>query len=149
MPRAATWWWLSRASPLVGPLRELFEKPENTPCRYYDGAPLQFATIARPGDALMCVLADGSDGLSARCTPLDRIDDCRLTAQPPRILSMPVAACHGWEQVAASAIPHLSNYMADNLSSRQIGYTLRTRAGQPKAEQDIARLFESCKPDQA
>ena len=131
------------------PLRELFEKPENTPCRYYDGAPLQFATIARPGDALMCVLADGSDGLSARCTPLDRIGDCRLTAQPPRILSMPVAACHGWEQVAASAIPHLSNYMADNLSSRQIGYTLRTRAGQPKAEQDIARLFESCKPDQA
>lgn len=128
------------------PLRELLEKPENTPCRYYDGAPLQFATIARGGDALLCVLADNAGGLSARCTPLDRIAESRLTGQPPRVLSMPVAACCGWEQVATSALPHLENYLSDNLSSRQVGYTLRLRAGQPQAAVEIERLMASCKP---
>lgn len=131
------------------PLRELFEKPENTLLRFWNGAPLQFATIARAGDALMGVMADSNDGLSARCTPLDRIAESRLTAQPSRVLTMPVASTIAWEQVAASAIPALSNYMCDNLSSRQIGYTLRLRAGQPKAETEINRLLDSCKPEKA
>lgn len=129
------------------PLREIFEKPENENLRYFDGAPLQFATIVRPGDALMCILADSSDGLSARCTPVDRIAECRLTSTPDRILSAPAARCLGWEQVAASAIDHLSDYMVDNLSTRQIGYTLRTRVGQAKADKEIERLFKLCRPE--
>lgn len=129
------------------PLREIFEKPENSLLRYWDGAPLEFASVARPGDGLMCVLADSNDGLSARCTLIDRIDESRLTAQPPRILSMPVAYAYRWGQVAASALPHLTNYMADNLSQRQIGYTLRTRAGMPATESIVRTLFASCKPE--
>ncbi|MDE6109985.1 MAG: hypothetical protein K2F72_06850, partial [Muribaculaceae bacterium] len=129
------------------PLREIFEKPEKTGLRYWDGAPLEFASIARPGDGLMCVLADSNDGLSARCVPIDDIEESRLTAQPPRILSMPVAYAYRWGQVAASAMPHLANYMASNLSQRQIGYTLRTRAGMPATESIVKTLFASCKPE--
>lgn len=131
------------------PLRELFEKQENTWCRFFDGADLQFATIARATDGLMCVLADSNAGLSARCTPLEHITECRLTSTPDRIISLPAAATAGWEQVATSAMPNLSAYMPDNLSTRQLGYVLRVRAGQDKAAEVISQLFNSCKPEKA
>lgn len=128
------------------PLREIFEKPENTPMRYWDGATLLFASVARPGDGLMCVFADNSDGLSARCTPIAEISDSRLTSQPARLLDMPVAGMHGCELVASSAFEQVEKFMTASLNSRQIGFTLRVRVGQDAARQEIARLFEQCKP---
>ncbi|MDE6453731.1 MAG: ATP-binding protein [Muribaculaceae bacterium] len=128
------------------PLREVLEKPENTPLRYYDGSALRFAAIGRAGDALMSVLADSNDGLSARCTPLERLDECRLGSAPDRVVGINIARVHAWELVAASAMQGLANYCVDNLSSRQAGYTMRVRAGQPEAEAALARLFDSCKP---
>lgn len=128
------------------PLREIFEKPENTPLRYWDGARLLFASVARPGDGLMTVLIDNGDGLSARCTPLADMADCRLTAQPPRIVDLPVAGTYACELVAASAFEQLDKYMPSRLSTRQTGFTLRVRSGQPSAAGEVERLFELCKP---
>lgn len=128
------------------PLREIFEKPENTPVRYWGREPLLFATVARAGDGILCVMADNSGALVGRCTPLSEISDSRLTAQPPRLTDIPVAAIHGFELVAASAFEQLDRFMASKLGPRKLGYALHVRAGQDEAATDIARIFEQCKP---
>ncbi|MDE6161275.1 MAG: hypothetical protein K2F77_06430, partial [Muribaculaceae bacterium] len=77
------------------------------------------------------------------------ITECRLTSTPDRVITLPAAATAGWELVATSAMPNLSAYMPDNLSTRQLGYVLRVRAGQDKAAEVISQLFNSCKPEKA
>lgn len=128
------------------PLRELFEKPENTAVRYWDGAPLCFVTVARQGDGLMCVFADNGGGMSARCTPVTEISDCRITAQPQRIIDMPVAGMVGCELVASSAFEQLDKYMSKRLSQRQTGFTLHVRPGQDAAAKAVESLFAQCRP---
>ncbi|MDE6270449.1 MAG: hypothetical protein K2M12_06305, partial [Muribaculaceae bacterium] len=128
------------------PLREIFEKPENTPFRYWSGEPLQFVTIGRAGDGIMCVMTDNGGALNARCTPLADIPECRLTAQPAKLLDLPVPSVHSCELVASSALGQLDKYMAAKLGARKLGTALRVHPAPDEAAADLERFYEQCKP---
>jgi len=118
------------------PMAEVMEKDIDRPIGFSSaGAPI-FATIAYPADALMTYLADNKSTLYRRVIPLADIEAQHLNSTPVAITDAPgVAAVEACEIVARSSLTSFSGSMQKDMSTRQIGYTLRTTAGSDKANQ--------------
>lgn len=126
------------------PISQLFEKSENTNHRHWSDQPLEWACIAKEGDAVLSIHTDSSGALYYRATPVSDITRGSMTNAPDRILSVSVADTPVWEVIAADSISQFEKALPSNLNSRQTGYTMRTRIDQPECEKRIQSLLNSC-----
>lgn len=127
------------------PLQEIIEKGNNRRNNYRHDQPLLFACIATPGSALLNILTDNKGNLYQRVTPMSEIEAMHLTSAPDRITEVPgTNETIVSEIIAPEAVETFSNSMRSNLSSRQIGYSLRCAMTDPKARQAIEKTISNC-----
>ena len=120
------------------PMSEIMEKDIDRTVGFSAAGTPVFATIAHPSDALMAYLTDNKNTLYRRVIPLADIESQHLNSSPVAITDAPgVAAVDTCEIVAASSLGAFAGSMQKDMSTRQIGYTLRTVAGSEKAKQTI------------
>lgn len=129
------------------PMSEIMEKdPDRSVGFSISGKPV-FATIALPSDALIAYLTDNKNSLYRRVIPLADIEAKHLNSTPDLITEAPgvggVVAC---EIAAASSLGAFNGSLAKDMSTRQIGYTLRTTADTDKAQQIIKEDRKAAAP---
>ena len=129
------------------PMSEIMEKdPDRSVGFSISGKPV-FASIALPADALIAYLTDNKNSLYRRVIPLADIESKHLNSTPDPITEAPgvggVAAC---EIAAASSLGAFNGSLVKDMSTRQIGYTLRTTADTDKAQQIIKEDRKAAAP---
>lgn len=129
------------------PMSEILEKDADRKFGYYKDSTPIFATIALPGDAVMFYLTDNKNTLYRRVLKVSDIETAHLTSTPQIVADVPgVAGIYTCEMVSAPAVHVFQNSMSEEMSTRQIGYTLRTTADSDKAEQIIEQDSVKCSP---
>lgn len=129
------------------PMAEIMQKDRDTQIRFNDEAKLIFASIAMPGDSLLCHLNDSKHNLSRRVIPLAEIEALHIASTPVPLTGVPgVAGCQGCEIVPASQIGAFSGATTRDLSSRQMGYLLRCSVGSEKSRQIFKEDCLKCRP---
>lgn len=118
------------------PMSEIMEKDADRDINFYKDGNLVFATIAMPGQALLAHLTDSKTTVHRRVVPLADIANGHLNSNPEIIADAPgVAGVVGCEIVAENAMELFSGSLEKDMSTRQIGYTLRTAADTDRARQ--------------
>lgn len=119
------------------PMTEILEKPGNVPMVYARGYNLKWASIASPSDALALYLADSKGNLYRRVVPVSSLTAAHLTSTPENITGQEpeLVTC---ETVAGRNIDNFTNSLPANMSSRQLGFTMRCHAHSDKASQYIS-----------
>lgn len=129
------------------PMNEILEKDLDRRIPFYKDARPVFAAIVLPTDAVMFYLYDNKGSLYRRVVPLSDIENAHLTSTPPTIADVPgVAGVTACEIVSAAALHIFAGSMECDMSTRQIGYTLRTTDGSEKAAQLLAHDCHKCSP---
>lgn len=118
------------------PMCEIMEKDSDRAVGYSNFGQPVFATIALPADALITYLFDNKNTLYRRVIPLADIESQHLNSTPGALTEAPgvagVAAC---EIAASSSLTMFAGSMSKDMSTRQVGYTLRATAGSEKAHE--------------
>ncbi len=116
------------------PMSEVMEKDLDRSVGFSNAGKPMFATVALPADALMAYLTDNKNTLYRRVIPLSDIETQHLNSTPVSLTDAPgVAGVVACEIAAASSLGAFDGSMSKDMSTRQIGYTLRTTAGSEKA----------------
>ncbi len=129
------------------PMPEIMEKDLDRPIGFFKDGKLIFATIAMPGDSLLSHLTDSKTTVHRRVVPLSGIESGHLNSNPELITDAPgVAGMVGCEIVASSALGAFNGSLEKDMSTRQIGYTLRTLANSSRARQIFEEDCKKCMP---
>lgn len=116
------------------PMPEIMEKDLDRKVGFFKDARLIFATVAQGGDALLAHLTDSKATVHRRVVPLASFENGHLNSNPQPVADAPgVAGIAGCEIVAASSLEAFNGSLEKDMSTRQIGYTLRTVAGSDRA----------------
>lgn len=118
------------------PMCEIMEKDPDRAVGFSRVGKPVFATIALPADALITYLVDNKNTLYRRVIPLTDIASQHLNSTPYAITEAPgVAGVSACEIAASSSLDMFAGSMSKDMSTRQIGYTLRATVGSEKAQE--------------
>lgn len=118
------------------PMSEILEKDLDRPFNFNTESEPIFATIAQPGDCLLLHMVDSKNSVYRRVVPLAELASVHLTSSPALITDAPgIADIIACEIVDSSALDAFGGSMNRDMSTRQIGYPLRTQRGTEKAQQ--------------
>jgi len=129
------------------PMSEIMEKDADRKINFFKEGKLMFASIAMPGDALLAHLTDSKTTVHRRVVPLADIQSGHLNSNPEIIANAPgVAGVEGCEIVAEGSIDSFNGSLEKDMSTRQIGYTLRTLAASDRAHEIFEEDCIKCAP---
>lgn len=127
------------------PLSEIYEKGENVAVDYYSAEKPMFAALAAKEDAVICIVADSGNSLWRRGISVAQMENSHLTSNPRRIHDSVTDHTVMWEIADSGAIHAISDCLAENLSGRRIGVTLRVKEGTEGAPAKINEIINKCK----
>lgn len=129
------------------PLPEIFQKGENILHAYNTDHILIFAAIASKDDGLITVGADSASSLWKRATRLSQIEAAHLTSQPRRIHEAPVHHTVAYEIADSSAMSHFADCIADKMTNKRFGTTMRVKESAPTMAERMSELVADCRPN--
>lgn len=125
-------------------LSEIIERGDNESYRYTEDMPLLFASLAGKDDLLVNLVTDSGGTVWRRAIGITQIDRQHINSTPTLLYECNASATVGYEIADSSRRDQFAACMADRLTARRFGETMRCKYLDERYETNMEKLVELC-----